>query len=369
MQLDAGKALGKPCALRVERLDDDESRDARRPSATRPPISAVAMLPPPMKAMSHSGLGSADSGGSGRPATVLNERTRRCRLCGQLHYAPEIRDLDPLVSRRFARRRSPSPPAPPSTLPRSPPPDPPSCPSTACRRAAPRARLLRSTGAARRTAARCFATSAVGSAMPMKPREREPRQRSDVRRQHHGPVGRHAALRRLAADVDLDQHVERRPVGCARSGQALGDLQPVDAFDPVEHLGRERRLVALERSDQHPLRGRRGRQAPRAWPRPPARSSRRTTAGPAACTARTAADGNVLETASSVTSSGARPACARRLRDARLYVLQRLLVAGHNPMTPAFEAAAARNFACYNLIGRQASRDYRWTSPSSWPSP
>ena len=41
------------------------------------------------------------------------------------------------------------------------------------------------------------------------------------------------------------------PGRCA--AQALGDLQPIDRMDPVEVLGDDARLVALQRADQVPL--------------------------------------------------------------------------------------------------------------------
>ena len=63
-------------------------------------------------------------------------------------------------------------------------------------------------------------------------------------------------------------------------GQALRDLQPVDAVHPVEVLGHDARLVALQRADQVPAQtARAGRPARRSWPAPPARSSRRSRAG------------------------------------------------------------------------------------------
>ena len=96
----------------------------------------------------------------------------------------------------------------------------------------------------------------------------------------------------------------------ARGGQPLRDLQPVDALDAVEHLGGQRRLVALERADQHPLRGRRGRRAPRAWSPPPGRSSRRTRAGrPHARRAR-----RLTETSWKRRAASPRPALAPRTR-------------------------------------------------------
>ena len=104
-----------------------------------------------------------------------------------------------------------------------------------------------------------------GLAMPMNPRKREPRQRRDRPRERHRLARRDAALGRLVADVDLHADLQRRAAGRALRREALGDLQAVDALHPVERRGGLARLVALQRADEVPGRGRQVGELARSW--------------------------------------------------------------------------------------------------------
>jgi hypothetical protein len=74
-----------------------------------------------------------------------------------------------------------------------------------------------------------------------------------------------AALGRFAGDVHFDEHIERRHPSGPLFGQAVGDFYPVDSLHPVEALCSEARLVALERTDQVPLRAGRERHFPHCF--------------------------------------------------------------------------------------------------------
>jgi hypothetical protein len=81
----------------------------------------------------------------------------------------------------------------------------------------------------------------------------QPRQRGHRLRQHGRLIGNDATLAELAADVDLQTHLQgRQPIG-AQCRQPLGDLQSIDRVHPVEAFGDDPGLVALQRSDQVPL--------------------------------------------------------------------------------------------------------------------
>ena len=111
------------------------------------------------------------------------------------------------------------------------------------------------------------------------PAQAEPRQLRDRGGERRRVGRRHAALSRLAADVDLNAHLQRRQVRRPLLGEALGDLQPIDRMDPVEMLGGEARLVALQRADQVPLeRARRTPATRRSCRRLPAPGFRRSSA-------------------------------------------------------------------------------------------
>ena len=81
----------------------------------------------------------------------------------------------------------------------------------------------------------------------------EPRQPRHLGRQCSYLVRCHAALRLFAADIDLQQHVERWLVLRTLLGQALRHLQAVDRLGPLEVFRDLARLVALDRPDEMPL--------------------------------------------------------------------------------------------------------------------
>ena len=67
-------------------------------------------------------------------------------------------------------------------------------------------------------------------------------------------LGRHdAGLGRAAVDVHLQADLQRRELWRALLRQALRNLQPVDAVDPVEVRCHQPGLVALHRTDAVPL--------------------------------------------------------------------------------------------------------------------
>ncbi len=108
-------------------------------------------------------------------------------------------------------------------------------------------------GPERAAAALPSSPSATPSGIAIRPRRPRPRQRRD-RVGDGTELGRcEAALRRLAADVDLQAHRERRQAGRPLRAQPLGDLQAIDRVDPVEGRCDDPRLVALQRADQVPL--------------------------------------------------------------------------------------------------------------------
>ena len=78
----------------------------------------------------------------------------------------------------------------------------------------------------------------------------EPRQLRDRVRKRGESRWRDAGLRRLAAEVDLDAHVERRQRLGALRGEPLRDPDPVHRVDPVEVLRGLARLVGLQRADE-----------------------------------------------------------------------------------------------------------------------
>ncbi len=255
---------------------------AARPRASMPPMSAVAMLPPPMKVMRM-----RCSVQECRPAAAAARRSR-----GPMPSSPV--ELPPgRTVARVERRRNPGEPATESAAPgrRSARVSLALNPGYAVPRAgrAPkialptRTMVAPSAIAASRSAdmpidsvstgepggpgrvehcrnvrncERCRATSArrLGDPhQPAQPQAGKPRHRL---RQRHGRVRRDAALGRLPADVDLNADVERRHGGGPRARQPFGDRHPVDRLHPGEALGRRLRLVALQRPDQVPLKPR-----------------------------------------------------------------------------------------------------------------
>ena len=100
--------------------------------------------------------------------------------------------------------------------------------------------------------------------------------------------GLHAALGRLAADVHLDAHLQRRQRPRAGGARARGDLRAIDGMDPVEVLGHVARLVALERADEMPVPRRSPASARDLLRALPGRSSRRNPGSPRAKASRIA---------------------------------------------------------------------------------
>ena len=130
-------------------------------------------------------------------------------------------------------------------------------------------------------------------------------------------AGRRAAkpgLGRVVVDVDLEQDriAARRSRAAHLAGQAI---EPLGEPDRVDRLDRPRRPRApggpCSTAAGRPAAS--ARRAPRApWPRPPGRGSRRTSVSPAATASRNRRGAStVLDTATSVTSSGARPTRAQ----------------------------------------------------------
>ena len=235
------------------------------------------MLPPPRKVIF-----------TRRPARARAGRRSRCRR------APSSR---PRRSRLRGRR---------------------SCPSTACRAPSRRAQRARSSsrsarcgGAARRSRGRLG--DRHQAAQPQRAAARRPPRASarDLRR-------RDAALARLAADVDLQAHLQRRQARGALLGQALRDLQRSTLCTQSKCSATGRVLLLWSGPMKCHSQARRSAQLRRSCRAPPARSSRRRRAGRRACAARDQRRaGSVLLTASSVTASGIAAGRARRGRAMR----------------------------------------------------
>ena len=201
---------------------------AAAPRAEQPPMSAVAMLPPPMNVSS----------------------------CPSLERVARVAVASPRAEDRGARRARASRPR------RSRPRGRPTCPSTACRRQARGAAARRSTRAARGTARAARAVSAVGSGMPMIPRSRSRGSAATACASATRLGRRDAALRRLAADVDLHADVERRQRRpAARADSRSRDLHPVDALHPVETSPRPAAPCCSAAGRSGATRCRRGRRA------------------------------------------------------------------------------------------------------------
>ena len=119
-------------------------------------------------------------------------------------------------------------------------------------------------------------------------------------------------------------------------GQALRDLQPVDRVHPVEVAPPPRASCCSAAGRSGATRVAVARPpAPRSWPAPPARSSRRRRAARRHGPARTASASKVLLTASNVTLCTGRPARVRRRRaNALPHLLQVVFDARHNAPEP-----------------------------------
>ena len=142
------------------------------------------------------------------------------------------------------------------------------------------------------------------------------------------PPGRDAALAVLPLEVDLQADLQRRQAGGTGLAQTPRDLEPVDAVHPVEALGDEAGLVALDRSDEMPL----DRPGPRGSPScraPPGHSSRRMLAArPPRRRARRAGQRSCLPRPGARPQDRGRPPAPRL--DAGEDCLQRLWDGGHN---------------------------------------
>ena len=109
-----------------------------------------------------------------------------------------------------------------------------------------------------RSRPRACAGSASNGGIAISPTKSSRSQDHDLSDQLLGILGQNARLLRLAADVDLDQHLlaAAGPVALEEELQALGDVGAIHRVDDVKGLQREPGLVALQRTDQVPGRGR-----------------------------------------------------------------------------------------------------------------
>ena len=234
-----------------------------------------------------------------------------------------------------ARRRLPCRCAPSSSPRRPPPPGRPTCPSTACRNAGVRAagveqtlhrlqwlRLARRVGSGSGIAIRPRSASR-GSPATARPAPRRRR--------------RHAALAGFAADVDLQQHVERRQSrpAAARTGAARSSGGRPTA--PSRSARRSSRVLLLWIGPMKCHAGQAGAQAPahaRSCRGLPARSSRRSRAARRQATAITASAGKVLLTATRAIAlrraSGGSRSLGNALVNRPQIGLHGLLQTGHN---------------------------------------
>ena len=227
------------------------------------------------------------------------------------------------------RRRSRCRRAPPSRPRRSRARDPPTCPSTACRRQAPPRDSVRSRRASARNCARSRADVGGGLRNAHDAAQAQIRQCCDVSRKRERRRRATPLLRRLPADVHLDEHVERPPRRRRAADSRSAICGAVDRFHPVEGRRRGARLVALQRPDQVPRHvgeiGERGPLVDRFLhvvlaERALARGVHRAHGGA----------GKVFETASSRTEPRRPIRGARRILDAPARGLPRFLVRAHN---------------------------------------
>ena len=220
--------------------------DAGRPRAIRPPMSADAMLPPPMKSVVIGSVGVEPGGGSGAAGW------QRPGGSGGRHR----RDRHGLAVTPGGEARAPKIAVPtrtivaPSAIADSRSAD---MPIDSVSTASPASRQRRKQSASARNCERACAgvRGRLGDAHDAP--QPQPGQRGDHRRQRQRLVRSHAGLGRFPADVDLDADRQRRPVRGTRRGERAGDLLAVHRLHPVEALGGELRLVALQGTDQVPF--------------------------------------------------------------------------------------------------------------------
>ena len=234
---DAGKAFGEPCALRVERLDDDEVGAGR----------AVGDQAADQRGRHVAAADEGDAHGSGRSGAEkrADVESRIASICAAAPRPLPHRVRAPKIA--VPTRTSVEPSAIAASRSAVMPID-----SVSTRRPA-RARLRRGIRAARANCARCFAdvVGRLGDAHEAAQRAaaaapRPPRASADAPRPGATPLF-------VASPLTLTwTSTSSGGRSAARAADSRSrDLQPVDAFDPVEHVGRQRRLVALERADQH----------------------------------------------------------------------------------------------------------------------
>ena len=128
----------------------------------------------------------------------------------------------------------------------------PTFPSIRCRAESLRRRAERATRRARRTSA---PVSPLCGGSVMRPRSSSRGSCRIARASSATSAAARAALVRLAALIDLDQHVERRRERGALLVQAFRDSQTIHGVDPVESLRDLTRLVRLQLADEVPRYG------------------------------------------------------------------------------------------------------------------
>ena len=106
-----------------------------------------------------------------------------------------------------------------------------------------------------RNCARCCSGSGVGSGIVIKPRSADPATPPPARASASTSAGATPLLLSSPLEVDLQADLQRRQRGGTGLAQTPRDLEPIDAVHPVEALGDEAGLVALDRSDEMPLDG------------------------------------------------------------------------------------------------------------------
>ena len=238
---DAGELRREPAA-RVGNGSTTRKSAAAAPRASMPPMSAVAMLPPPMKASS-----------------AMLTRSTASR-------APKI---------AVPTRTSVAPSAMASSRSADMPID-----SVSTGEAGIAARIEALAQHAELRPAHVDLRRRLGDAHD--PAQAQPGQRRDRRRRvRTASAGATPLFGRFAAGVDLDADVERRRSGGTRRREPHRDLRPIDGLHP----GERRRGGAALLLCNGPIRchrmSARSARAPPSSRRPPARSFRRIRAGPA----------------------------------------------------------------------------------------
>ena len=181
---------------------------AAKPCFNMPPISALAMLPPPRKVIFMRGF-------------FHQKWPCRCGRWSRLRL-------------RLLQDRG-------------------TCPWTRYRAASRPRGSVAKISRSRRNGARWAAKSSAGSGMAIRPRKFSRGKAAIAWHSAKASIGRATALAGFAGDIHLDTDLQWRQLGRTLCRQAFGDLEALDRMHPGEMFGNQARLVALQRADEMPL--------------------------------------------------------------------------------------------------------------------